>query len=153
MHTVEFVGHRFCNGMAGGSRIGGARLTAKERRKESSDYVLAAGFSTIGVPGNSDGKEPGFWGRCSSVGCLLVQSGVGPMTCSHCEKPTVGAQVLCKKCLKLLNEIAPHLMDDLDSVQGINEALAALARAHDRQSYAQQEAYLKARRRRLAASR
>lgn len=74
------------------------------------------------------------------------------MTCCHCEKPTVGAQVLCKKCLRLLKESAPHLFNDIDSVQGLNAALAVLAKAHDRQSYAQQEAYLKARRRRMAAA-
>lgn len=74
------------------------------------------------------------------------------MTCCHCEKPTIGAQVLCKKCLRLLKETAPRLMADLESVGGLNTALAALARAHDRQSYAQQEAYLKARRRRMAAA-
>ena len=73
------------------------------------------------------------------------------MTCCHCEKPTLGAQVLCKKCLRQLKEAAPHLLKDLESVAGLNAALAALARAHDRQSYAQQEAYLKARRRRMEA--
>ena len=65
------------------------------------------------------------------------------MTCCQCEKPTAEAKVLCKKCLKLLFETAPHLMRDLDSVAGLNAALTALARAQDRRIYAQRQAYLK----------
>ena len=74
------------------------------------------------------------------------------MNCSHCEKPTVGARVLCNKCLRRLTEAAPHLMRDLESIAGLNAALVALARAYDRQSHAQHEAYLKARQRRVPAT-
>lgn len=74
------------------------------------------------------------------------------MICSNCEKPTNGARVLCNKCLRRLHDESPHLLGGLDSVAGLNAALVALARAYDRQSQAQHEAYLKGRRRRLAAA-
>jgi hypothetical protein len=74
------------------------------------------------------------------------------MTCSHCEKPTLGARVLCNKCLRRLKIDAPHLLTNLSSTAGLNSALAYLARAYDLQSQAQHEAYLKGRRRRLAAT-
>jgi hypothetical protein len=74
------------------------------------------------------------------------------MNCSHCERPTLGARALCNKCLRRLTEDAPHLLDDLDTIAGLNAALVALARAYDRQSIAQHQAYLKGRQRRLATS-
>ena len=74
------------------------------------------------------------------------------MTCSHCEKPTMGARVLCNKCLRRLKLEAPHLIGALSTTDGLNSALAFLARAYDLQSQAQHEAYLKGRRRRLAAT-
>ena len=74
------------------------------------------------------------------------------MNCSHCEKPTIGARVLCNKCLRRLNEEDEQLAASLDSIAGLNAALVALARAYDRQSYAQHEAYLKGRQRRLATA-
>ena len=74
------------------------------------------------------------------------------MTCSHCERPTLGARVLCNKCLRRLKADAPQLLANLHTTSGLNEALVALARAYDRQSYAQHEAYLKGRRRKMAAA-
>jgi hypothetical protein len=74
------------------------------------------------------------------------------MTCSHCERPTIGARVLCNKCLRRLKMDSPHLLANLHTTPGLNEALVALARAYDRQSYAQHEAYLKGRRRRMATA-
>jgi hypothetical protein len=47
---------------------------------------------------------------------------------------------------------SPHLLANLHTTQGLNDALVALARAYDRQSYAQHEAYLKGRRRRMATA-
>jgi hypothetical protein len=44
------------------------------------------------------------------------------------------------------------LLTNLTSTAGLNAALAYLARAYDLQSQAQHEAYLKGRRRRLAAT-
>jgi hypothetical protein len=74
------------------------------------------------------------------------------MTCSNCEKPTIGARVLCSKCMRQLRAEAPELADQLESIDGLNAALTVLARAYDRQSVAQHEAYLKGRMRRLAAA-
>ncbi|HLA84573.1 MAG TPA: hypothetical protein VJL29_07245 [Thermoguttaceae bacterium] len=74
------------------------------------------------------------------------------MTCSHCEKPTIGARVLCSKCLRRLKSSAPQLLAQLDSVSGLNAALTTLARAYDQQSHAQHVAYLKGRKRRLAVT-
>jgi hypothetical protein len=54
--------------------------------------------------------------------------------------------------LRQLSLDAPHLLTGLHTTAGLNAALVALARAHDRQSYVQHEAYLKGRKRRLAAS-
>ena len=47
---------------------------------------------------------------------------------------------------------SPHLLANLNTTPGLNDALVALARAYDRQSYAQHEAYLKGRRRRMATA-
>ena len=74
------------------------------------------------------------------------------MNCSHCEKPTLGARVLCNKCLRRLKMDAPHLLGNLSCTPGLNAALVFLARAYDRQSQAQHEAYLKGRRNRVAAT-
>lgn len=74
------------------------------------------------------------------------------MNCSHCEKPTLGARVLCNKCIRRLKLDAPQLLQNLETTVGLNAALVFLARAYDRQSQAQHEAYLKGRRRRLAAT-
>ncbi|GEM_PF-5993724 len=74
------------------------------------------------------------------------------MICCHCEKPTIGARVLCNKCMRRLKEDGPHLIGNLQSTTGLNEALALLARVYDRQSLAQHQAYLKGRQRRLTAA-
>lgn len=74
------------------------------------------------------------------------------MTCSHCERPTIGARVLCNKCLRRLKDEAPVLLARLESIDGLNAALVLLARSYDRQSQAQHEAYLKGRNRKLAAA-
>jgi hypothetical protein len=47
---------------------------------------------------------------------------------------------------------APHLLGNLSCTPGLNAALVFLARAYDRQSQAQHEAYLKGRRNRVAAT-
>ena len=64
----------------------------------------------------------------------------------------MGARVLCNKCLRRLKIDAPDLLGNLSTTTGLNAALVALARAYDRQSHAQHEAYLKGRQRRVATA-